>query len=55
MKRYLTWLAFLLFPLATGCTSITISGNTGPVSVSTTTMINGNSATLPVGGLPGIP
>ena len=47
--RYV-WTILLVAAIG-GCTSVTITGNGNTVTA--TTMINRNSATIPVSGLPG--
>ncbi len=48
-------LALLLLVAMAGCTQITVSGDHNTVTTSVTTMVNGNSATIPVSALPGVP
>jgi hypothetical protein len=43
----------LLVAAVGGCTQVSITGNGN--TVTTSTMVNGNSATIPVQGLPGLP
>ncbi len=52
MSRFLGAAALLLM---TQCTQITVSGDHNTVTTSVTTMVNGNSATIPVSALPGVP